>query len=260
MVKFELNESLNTKVSKGVVYIAGSGPGSPLLLTIQCFQLIKECDVVIYDRLVPDDIINIIPQYSEKIFAGKSCNNHYMTQDEINETLAKKALLGKSVLRLKGGDPLIFGRGSEEALYLSNRKIPFKFIPGINSAIGCSTYCGIPLTHRGISNGVTFITGHKQNGNDIDYDWKSLATSNNTLVIYMGIKNIELITSKLLENGMKATTPVAVIERGTTSNQKLLTSTLLNTSKNLIENDIKAPSIIIIGDVVSIRSDLSNYC
>lgn len=245
------NDFASFKPKKGTVYIAGSGPGDPSLLTIGCYRLIKQCDVVVYDRLVCNDIINLIPKSSEKIFAGKSCNQHFMTQDEINAELCSKALQNKSVLRLKGGDPLIFGRGSEEAAYLMQRNVAFEYLAGVSAATGCSTYCGIALTHRGICNGVSFITGHKQNDTPIEHDWQALVRSKNTLVVYMGVKNANSIAQNLINNGMDRKTNIAIIENGTTKHQRVFFTNVNNLYQDIKINNVKAPALIIIGDVVA---------
>lgn len=190
------------------VFIVGAGPGDPGLLTIKAAECLKKADVVVYDRLVSDEILSLVPDHAEKIFAGKAARDHFMPQDEINQTLVDLAKQDKMVVRLKGGDPFIFGRGSEEAMKLAENNIDFEIVPGISASAGCGAYAGIPLTHRGYVTGVRFVTGHCREGQHLDLNWKSLADPNTTLVIYMGLINIEMISEELIKAGLPADLPL----------------------------------------------------
>lgn len=246
------------KPSLPFVYITGAGPGDPMLLTLKTHKLLTEiADVVVYDRLIPDSILNLIPKNIERIYAGKSCKKHHMTQDEINQCLVEQAKLGKIVVRLKGGDPFIFGRGGEEAAYLAKNNIPFEIAPGVNAADGCCAYKGIPLTHRGLATGVRFITGHQQKGEVVDLDWQGLADPNTTLVIYMGLTRLEEIANNLISHGLPKDTPVAAIQEGTTENEQSCFSTLEKIYSKAQEVGLKPPTLIIIGKVVSIAESIS---
>lgn len=241
------------------VYIAGAGPGDAELLTLKTHRLITQvADVVIYDRLIPDSIINLIPSGVEKIYAGKSCRNHHMTQDEINACLVEKAQEGKVVVRLKGGDPFIYGRGGEEALYLMQHHIPFEIVPGVNAADGCAAYQGIPLTHRGLASSVRFITGHQQKGEPMQLDWQGLANVDTTLVIYMGLAHLEELAKNLIAHGLPADTPAVAISNGTTSAEQACFATLADIFAAATKAALKAPTISIIGRVVGLASQLRN--
>ena len=236
------------------VFIVGAGPGDPGLLTLKAAECLKTADVIVYDRLVSDDILKMVPEGTERIFAGKAARDHFMPQDAINQTLVDLARLGKTVVRLKGGDPFIFGRGSEEAMFLAEHDIDFEIVPGITASAGCGAYAGIPLTHRGYVTGVRFVTGHCREGQHLDLNWKSMADPNTTLVIYMGLINVQKISDELIKAGLPADTPAAGIERGTTEDQRTITTTLEKLPECIKRADLKAPSLLIIGKVV----DLSN--
>lgn len=234
------------------VFIVGAGPGDPGLLTIKAAECLKKADVVVYDRLVSDDILAMVPAHAEKIFAGKAARDHFMAQDKINETLVEHAKQNKVVVRLKGGDPFIFGRGSEEAMVLAENGINFEIVPGITASAGCGAYAGIPLTHRGYVTGVRFVTGHCRDGQHLDLNWKSLADPQTTLVIYMGLINIEKISSELINAGLRADMPAAAIERGTTTDQRTILTTLEKLPDCVKRANLKAPSLLIIGEVVDL--------
>lgn len=239
------------------VYIAGAGPGDAELLTVKTHRLITQiADVVIYDRLIPDSIINLIPPSTEKIYAGKSCRNHHMTQDEINACLVEKARAGKVVVRLKGGDPFIYGRGGEEALYLVENQIPFEIVPGVNAADGCAAYQGIPLTHRGLASSVRFITGHQQKGEPMQLDWQGLANIDTTLVIYMGLAHLEELANKLIEHGLPANTPAVAISNGTTAQEAACFAPLSEIFAAATKAQLQAPTISIIGRVVGLADKI----
>ncbi len=239
------------------VSIVGAGPGDPELLTLKAHRLLKEAEAVVYDRLIPENILSLIPKRTQKFFAGKSCKQHVMTQDEINDLLVSLAKKGLKVVRLKGGDPMIFGRGGEEAEHLVQHKIPFEIVPGISSASGCSAYSGIPLTYRGLALGVRYITGHSKEP-ELELNWQSLADPDTTLVVYMGLANLAIITSKLIEHGLPADLPVAAIQSGTTDNNRILISTLGKAPAAVKRAKFEPPTLIIIGKVVSLYSMLNN--
>ncbi|MCW8916939.1 MAG: uroporphyrinogen-III C-methyltransferase [Magnetovibrio sp.] len=239
------------------VFIIGAGPGDPGLLTLKAAECLKIADVVVYDRLVSDEILAMVNPNAEKIFAGKAARDHFMPQDEINQTLVDLARLDKTVVRLKGGDPFIFGRGSEEAMFLAEHDIDFEIVPGITASAGCGAYAGIPLTHRGYVTGVRFVTGHCQAGQHLDLNWKSLADPKTTLVIYMGLINIQKISDELIKAGLPADTPAAGIERGTTPDQRTITTTLENLPQCIERAELKAPSLLIIGKVVELSKTIA---
>jgi len=242
-----MNESIK-------VYLVGTGPGDPDLLTVKAYRLLQNADVVIYDRLVSEGILEQIPAGVSKIYVGKKTGNHTLPQDEINELLIKLAETNRNIVRLKGGDPFVFGRGSEEALLLATNGIKYEVVPGITAASACTTYAGIPLTHRGLSQGVQIVTGHSQAGQPLELDWASLTDENKTTVIYMGFSNRELISKKLIEAGLDKNTPAAAIQNGTTGMQKRVITTL----KSLTEDTamLQAPVIFVIGKVVTLANEL----
>jgi len=236
------------------VYLVGTGPGDPELLTVKALRLIQNADVVIYDRLVSEGILQQIPAGVSRIYVGKKTGNHTLPQDEINQLLLKLAETERTIVRLKGGDPFIFGRGSEEALLLAQNGIEFEIVPGITAASACTTYAGIPLTHRGLSQGVQIVTGHSQADQPLELDWASLADENKTTVIYMGFANRELISNKLIEAGLDKNTPAAAIQNGTTARQNSVITTLANLAEDT--SMLQAPVIFVIGKVVSLANQL----
>ncbi len=239
-----------------IVYLVGTGPGDPELITVKALRLIRCADVVIYDRLVSDEILEFIPPDASRIYVGKKSGEHTLSQDEINQLLIKLANRKRTIVRLKGGDPFIFGRGSEEAQILAQHGIAFEVIPGITAASACASYAGIPLTHRGLAQGVQIVTGHSQAGTPLELDWQGLADDNKTIVIYMGLANINLICRKLIEAGLDENTPAAIIQNGTTPRQKCILTTLLQLT-SVARFTIKQPPVIfIIGKVVSLAHSL----
>ncbi|OBT07944.1 uroporphyrinogen-III C-methyltransferase [Vibrio sp. UCD-FRSSP16_10] len=237
----------------GFVSLVGAGPGDPDLLTVKALRLIQKAQVVVYDRLVSDEIMAQVNPEAELIYVGKRLDHHCVPQHEINQVLVEKAQQNKHVVRLKGGDPFIFGRGGEELEKLALEKISFEVVPGITAAAGCSAYAGIPLTHRDHAQSVHFITGHlKKEGMDID--WASLSKGNTTLVFYMGLKESASIQEKLTVAGLSKQTSVAIIERGTTANQRVLTGNLSQLSQ--IAEQAISPSLIIVGSVTSLHEKL----
>jgi len=241
----------------GKVYLAGSGPGDPDLLTVKTRRLIDEVDVVIYDQLPGEAILSLIPEKTEKIDAGKYAGNHTLTQDKINEAIIQKAKEGKTVLRLKGGDPYVFGRGGEEAEELVKEGIAFEIVPGITSAVAAPAYAGIPITHRDSNSMVTFITGHEDpTKEETGLNWELLAQFDGTLVIFMGVKMLKRNCGELLKHGMDSKTPVALIEKGTRPDQRVTVGNLENIAALAEERNVKAPAITVIGNVVNLHEIL----
>ena len=241
----------------GKVYIVGAGPGDPELLTRKALRSFGEVDVVIYDRLISSEILDLIPSGVARVFAGKSCKQHSMPQGEINATLVHLAQSGKNVLRLKGGDPFIFGRGGEEAEALHAAGIAFEIVPGISSASGCSAYAGIPLTHRDYAQGVRFITGHLKEEDLAGIDWGCLAEPQTTLVVYMGLANAQLLSDQLTAHGLPCNTPCAAIQQGTTPQQKVAITTLAAIVDTLRERQFASPTLLIIGKVAALGTRLN---
>lgn len=242
---------------KGKVYIIGAGPGDEGLITIKAVECLKKSDVIIYDYLVNKELLKHCKPDSEKFFVGKKSSCHTKTQDEINSLLVNMALQGKTVARIKGGDPYIFGRGGEEALELVSNKIEFEVIPGVTAATASCAYAGISLTQRGYTSTLAFISGHEYPGkNESDVDWSKISTGIGTLVFYMGVSNLPQITRKLIENGRHPGTPVALIRWGTYNNQETVTGTLENIAIKVKEQNFKPPAIIVVGEVVELRENL----
>jgi len=243
------------KSQTGIVYLVGAGPGDPDLLTLKAARLLKQVDVVVYDNLVSDEVISLIHGGAEKIYVGKETNRHTLPQTEINQLLVSLAKTGKKVVRLKGGDPFIFGRGGEELETLADQGIAFEVVPGITAASGVSCYSGIPLTHRDHAQSCLFTTGHLKDGS-LDLNWQALARPSQTLVIYMGLGALSEIAHQLIKHGMAANTPAATIEKGTTNQQKVITGTL-ETLPDLVRTvGLKSPSLIIVGQVVALNKRL----
>ncbi|NMP30956.1 uroporphyrinogen-III C-methyltransferase [Thalassotalea sp. M1531] len=234
----------------GEVALVGAGPGDPDLLTLQAYRFIGQAQVAIYDRLVSDEILALLPSNCEKIYVGKKQAEHKVPQQGINQIIVEQAKLGKRVLRLKGGDPFVFGRGGEEALYALSRGVACHIVPGMTAASSCAAYVGIPLTHRQVSRACTLITGHIQENGTLDLPWEILGDKQQTVVFYMGVKNLNIIVEQLANAGRSLDTPIAIIERGTTPLQKQVSGTLKNVECLVAEHNIKPPSLIIIGDVV----------
>jgi uroporphyrin-III C-methyltransferase/precorrin-2 dehydrogenase/sirohydrochlorin ferrochelatase len=242
--------------NQGEVFLVGGGPGDPDLLTFRALRLMQQCDVCVYDKLVSPEVMELVRRDAELIYVGKSRDQHTMPQEEINDLLAKLALQGKRVLRLKGGDPFIFGRGGEEIETLMQHGVPFQVVPGITAANGVSSYAGIPLTHRDYAQACLFITGHLKEGN-LDLDWVAMSRPRQTVVIYMGLVGLKEICQKLIEQGVASTMPVAVVQQGTTQRQKVVTATLADLSEKVVAAGLKPPCLTIIGEVVKLRETLN---
>ncbi|MBF4521349.1 uroporphyrinogen-III C-methyltransferase [Acinetobacter towneri] len=240
---------------KGEVYLVGAGPGDPELLTLKALRLMQQADVVIYDRLVSAPILELCRRDAEKVYVGKARSNHAVPQEGINALLVKYAQAGKRVCRLKGGDPFIFGRGGEEIQELYEAGVSFQVVPGITAASGCSAYAGIPLTHRDYAQSVRFLTGHLKEGSP-ELPWSELVYEHQTLVLYMGLVGLETICEKLIAHGQRADMPVALISKGTTPEQKVVVGTLADIASKVAQHQIQAPTLTIIGEVVSLREQL----
>lgn len=255
-IRYRLNPITdNPNNSPGEVALVGAGPGDPELLTLKAWRLIHSAQVVLYDRLVSPEILALIPESAEKIHVGKQRSNHTLPQDQINQRLVDLARQGRKVVRLKGGDPFIFGRGGEEIETLADAGIRFQVVPGITAASGCAAYAGIPLTHRDYAQSVRFITGHLKD-DTCDLPWSDFVQNNQTLVFYMGLVGLPIICRQLIAHGMNKVMPVALVSKGTTPDQKVIVGNL-NTIVDMVEGgDVQPPTLVIVGDVVSLRSRL----
>lgn len=243
---------------KGKVWLVGAGPGDVELLTLKAYRILQMADVVLYDALISHDILSLLPENAEKIAVGKRAGKHSVPQNDINQLLVKKAQTNKNVVRLKGGDPFIFGRGGEELQAIVEAELAFEVIPGITAASGTSAYAGIPLTHRDYAQGVTFMTGHCQLKSR-PIDWNTYANANNTLVIYMGILNAHIIKQGLMAAGRSANTPVAIVSKATTSEQRKFIGTLNDLDRLAADPELVMPALMIIGEVVQLSNTLNWY-
>ena len=243
------------QIKIGKVYLVGAGPGDPELMTLKAKRLLEEAEVVLFDRLLSPETLKCVSRGAEKIYVGKLPGRHKLTQEEINQLLTEKAQEGKMVVRLKGGDPYVFGRGGEEGLTLAQNGVPFEVVPGVTSAISVPGCVGIPVTHRDVATAVTIVTGHEKPGKDDNLDWNALAKVGGTLVVLMGVARLEENISALLVGGRSPETSAALIERGWSSEERLIIGTLDNIVQKAKEYDVKSPAILVVGPVV----DLSKY-
>ncbi len=252
----EIENFDETKKSEGEVYLVGAGPGDPDLLTFRALRLMQQADIVLYDRLVHPDIIELVRRDAQKIYVGKERDHHVVRQNEINQLLVKYAKEGNRVLRLKGGDPFIFGRGGEEIETLVDENVTFQVVPGITSASGCSAYSGIPLTHRDYAQSCIFVTGHLKDG-ELVLNWEKLIQPNQTIVFYMGLVSIKIICKQLIKYGLEKNTLSAIVQQGTTQNQKVFTTTVEKMPELVEKERPSPPTIFIIGNVVQLRDKLN---
>ena len=251
-------ENFGRRDPEGEVYLVGAGPGDPDLITFKALRLMQQADVVVYDRLVSQPILDLVRRDAEKIYAGKAKSNHAIAQENINQLLVRLAREGKRVLRLKGGDPFIFGRGGEEIAELIDENIQFQVVPGITAASGCASYAGIPLTHRDYSQACIFVTGHRREGEE-DLNWEMLSHANQTVVFYMGLENVQRICDSLKAHGRDPATPAALVEKGTTAEQRLFIGDLDTLPGIIAEHEVRAPTLILIGEVVALHYQLGWY-
>jgi uroporphyrin-III C-methyltransferase/precorrin-2 dehydrogenase/sirohydrochlorin ferrochelatase len=251
-----LEKSDAVELQQGEVYLVGAGPGDPELLTFKALRLMQQADIVLYDRLVSKEVLDLVRREAELVYVGKQRAWHAVRQDEINQLLVTHAKQGKRVLRLKGGDPFIFGRGGEEIETLAAEKIPFQIVPGITAASGCSTYAGIPLTHRDYSQSCIFVTGQLKQG-ELDLNWSALVQTRQTVVVYMGLAGLPALSQQLQQHGMPADTPAALVQQGTTAEQKVWVSTISDLPEVAEREQPVAPTLVIIGHVVSLHKKLT---
>jgi uroporphyrin-III C-methyltransferase/precorrin-2 dehydrogenase/sirohydrochlorin ferrochelatase len=246
-------------VSKGArVWLVGAGPGDPELLTLKAARLLASADVVVHDHLVSPEILAHLPRRARRIYAGKQRGHHTMTQEEINRMLVALARRGKRIVRLKGGDPFIFGRGGEEALALARAGIAFEVVPGITAATGVAAAVGIPLTHRAIAQACVLVTGSRRKS-DPELDWKGLARPGQTIVVYMGLAGLERVSRELIAHGLSPRTPAAIIQQGTTPGQRFVGGTLAALPRLAVEARLRAPTLIVIGKVVRLQRALARF-
>lgn len=253
LVEFQLAEP---PFRAGDVAIVGAGPGDPGLLTLRALMLIQQADVVLHDRLVSPQVMELVNPLAECLHVGKCSGNHSVRQEDTNALLVQRARQHQRVIRLKGGDPYILGRGGEEAEYLMAHGVHFQVVPGITSASGCAAHCGIPLTHRDYAQSVVFVTGHRKADQSLDLEWSALASPNQTRVFYMGLSNASAIAHNLMHHGVPGSCPVALIERGTTEHQRTTVTSLAELPGTAERDGFQPPTLIIVGDVVTLASSL----
>lgn len=244
------------KPGMGKVFLVGAGPGDPELLTLRAVRLLEQADVIVYDNLVSPGVLDFVAPTAERIYAGKRRNEHTLRQEQINSLLVKLAREGKQVVRLKGGDPFIFGRGGEELQTLAAHGVAFEVVPGVTAASGVSSYAGIPLTHRDHAQCCLFVTGHLKDGT-ADLDWPSLVRLNQTVVIYMGLGGLPEICRQMMAHGAALDLPIAVVQDGSTATQKVVTGTLVDMPEKVARAGLKSPCLTIIGEVVKLHNELA---
>ena len=259
-IMLDITASYRRRLQISPVTLLGAGPGDPELLTVKAWHALKNADLILYDHLVGDAVLALAPAGAEKIYVGKQASRHALPQAEICELMIEKALAGRRVLRLKGGDGFIFGRGGEEAQALADAGIAFVVIPGITSAQGAAASTGIPLTHREHARTLVLTTGHLKNDQTVDLDWPMLARPNQTVVIHMGLGTLPIISRSLMAHGMPADTPAALIERATTAQERCFTATLAELPQVAKAQGLVSPTLIVIGEVVQLHGQLSPFC
>jgi len=245
------------KNNSGKVYLVGAGPGDPELLTIKAARLLEEADVVVYDRLVSPEVLRLVPPGVSRIFAGKAPGDHHAPQDSINEMLVRLARAGHRVVRLKGGDPFVFGRGGEEALHLVRHAVDFEVVPGITAALACGAYAGIPLTHRGLARHLHLVAGHCRGDMPLDLNWEALADPDATLVFYMALTNLDQVRKRLLNANLPGDTPAALVESGTTHRQRCINTTLDDIVRAARKHRVETPAVAIVGRVAALALELA---
>jgi uroporphyrin-III C-methyltransferase/precorrin-2 dehydrogenase/sirohydrochlorin ferrochelatase len=250
-----VNRPAEQPPKEGMVYIVGAGPGAPDLLTFKALRAMQSADVVVYDRLIGDEILDYVRRDAERIYVGKAAANHARSQDEINAILVEQARAGRIVVRLKGGDPFVFGRGGEEMTCLQAAGIPVEIVPGITAAVGCAAAAGLPLTHRDFAAGVNFVTGHGKSDREPELDWAALAASRQTIVVYMGVATSGAIAARLMAHGLDGATPVAVIENGTRPEQIVACGTVATLAETVRRRGIAGPALLVIGAVAALARE-----
>ena len=255
MDQFTLPPALHTSLVPGEVALVGAGPGDPGLLTLRAWSLLQQADAVVYDRLVSDEVLALLPARCARHYVGKASGYHSLPQEQINQLLLDLARDRLRVVRLKGGDPFIFGRGAEELEFLLEQGVDCQVVPGITAASGCTTYAGIPLTHRDLAHSCQFVTGHLQKDGELKLPWDSLANGGQTLVFYMGLASLGVISRRLIAAGLAADTPAALISRGTHADQRVLRGTLAELEELACSNQLSAPALTVIGKVVGLFAE-----
>ena len=254
----ELGTAGGRETPEGMVYLVGGGPGNPDLLTLRALKVMQSADVVLYDHLVAPAIVDLARREAERIYVGKEQDNHALRQEHINELMVRLAREGKRVLRLKGGDPFVFGRGGEEIATLAENGVPFEVVPGITAAGGAAAYTGIPLTHRDYAQSCVFVTGHLKDGS-VELPWDVLARERQTVIVYMGVRSLPMIAARLVAHGLSPDMPAALVERATLPRQRVITGTLTTLPALAAREDVRPPALLIVGEVVKLRGKLGWY-